>query len=45
MTKYCNHGEYRNNHCAVMACRNYVNKCPKHGIVGSDKEVCNNKRK
>lgn len=29
----CKHGVYRDGHCAIMACRNYVNKCPNHSIV------------
>ena len=32
----CKHKEYRNAHCAVMECPNYVNRCKEHGLAAPD---------
>jgi len=31
--RMCRHREFHDDHCAVMECPNYVNKCPLHRIT------------
>lgn len=37
----CIHKKWAYNHCADMACRNYIQKCPLHGTAGSSTAACN----